>query len=160
MKFTDFVVRGAIHPKLTADSKEEVVRELVRGLVDAGRIDPAEHEAVVETVLERERLGSTGIGRGVAIPHAKHSSIGELSAAVGVSSSGVDFESLDGEPTDLFFLLVSPPERSKDHLSVLEYASRQLRNDLFCRLLRQSQTIDDIEQLLREADESSGSAFG
>jgi PTS system fructose-specific IIA component/PTS system nitrogen regulatory IIA component len=102
--------------------------------------------------MKREELGSTGIGRGVAVPHTKHASVEKLIGTVGVSPAGLDFESLDGQSASLFFLLVSPPDRPGDHLRALENISRQLRDETFCRFLRQSKSPDDILQLLEEAD--------
>jgi PTS system fructose-specific IIA component/PTS system nitrogen regulatory IIA component len=102
--------------------------------------------------MKREELGSTGIGRGVAVPHTKHPSVERLVGTVGISRNGVEFSSLDGEPVQIFFLLVSPPDRPGDHLRALENISRQLRDDTFCRFLKQSKTVQDIEQLLEEAD--------
>jgi PTS system fructose-specific IIA component/PTS system nitrogen regulatory IIA component len=159
MKFADFVVTAAIQPALTSTDKEGVLRELIGGLVQAGQLADEQMTAVCNTVLERERLGSTGIGRGVAVPHAKHSAVSRPVGTVGVSQQGVDFASLDGDPVHLFFALVSPPERSADHLAVLEYVSRQLRHDLFCKVLRQAKTADEIRQILDEVDESDGRAF-
>jgi PTS system fructose-specific IIA component/PTS system nitrogen regulatory IIA component len=88
----------------------------------------------------------------VAVPHTKHPSVQKLVGTVGVSSGGVDFNSLDGEKVQLFFLLVSPPERPGDHLRALENISRQLRDDTFCRFLKQSKSTDAIQELLQEAD--------
>ncbi|MCA9240675.1 MAG: PTS sugar transporter subunit IIA, partial [Planctomycetales bacterium] len=101
---------------------------------------------------KREELGSTGIGQGVAVPHTKHPTVGKICGAVGVSQSGVEFDSLDGEKVHLLFLLVSPPDRPGDHLRALENTSRQLRDDSFRSFLMQSSTSDDIWQLLEEAD--------
>jgi PTS system fructose-specific IIA component/PTS system nitrogen regulatory IIA component len=109
-------------------------------------------ESIVRAILNREDLGSTGIGRGVAVPHTKHASVTDLVGAVGVSSEGVDFNSLDGERVHVFFLLISPPDRPGDHLRALENISRQLRNDTFCRFLKQSKTAEEIRQLLDEVD--------
>ncbi len=102
--------------------------------------------------MKREELGSTGIGRGVAVPHTKHPSVQRLVGTVAVSSDGIDFNSLDGEKVQLFFLLISPPDRPGDHLRALENISRQLRDDTFCKFLKQATTADDIRQLLDEAD--------
>ena len=102
--------------------------------------------------MKREDLGSTGIGRGVAVPHTKHPSVSRLVGTVAVSHSGVDFESLDGEPVQLFFLLVSPPDRPGDHLRALENISRQLRDETFCRQLKSAKGPIDIQHLLEEAD--------
>jgi PTS system fructose-specific IIA component/PTS system nitrogen regulatory IIA component len=152
MKFADFVCRDAIRASLTADDKETVIREMVQALADSGRIDQGEAEGIVKAILKREELGSTGIGRGVAVPHTKHSSVGKLVGSVAVSHEGVDFDSLDGEKVFLFFLLVSPPDRPGDHLRALENISRQLRDDTFCKFLKQAKTPEEIWQLLGEAD--------
>ncbi len=152
MKFADFVCIDAIKAELTADNKEGVIRELVRSLINAGQIQEAEEDSIVKAIMKREELGSTGIGRGVAVPHTKHPSVDRLIGTVGVSQEGIDFQSLDGEKVQLFFLLVSPPDRPGDHLRALENISRQLRDDTFCRFLKQSKTRDDIKQLLEESD--------
>jgi nitrogen PTS system EIIA component len=106
----------------------------------------------VEAILKREELGSTGIGRGVAVPHTKHPSIEKLIGTVAISEEGVNFDSLDGEKVHLLFLLVSPPDRPGDHLRALENISRQLRDDTFCKFLKQSKKPEDVWQLLEEAD--------
>ncbi len=152
MKFANFICREAIRAHLDAADKEGAIREMVQSLLDAGRIAGDECEAIVKAILKREELGSTGIGRGVAVPHAKHPSVEELVGTVAVSGRGVDFASLDGETVHLFFLLVSPPDRPGDHLRALENISRQLRDDTFCRFLKQAKNREDIEQLLDEAD--------
>ncbi|MGO8689220.1 MAG: PTS sugar transporter subunit IIA [Thermoguttaceae bacterium] len=152
MKFADFVCRGAIRAQLNAVDKEGAIREMVQALMEAGKVDAKEFESIVKAILKREELGSTGIGRGVAVPHTKHPSVDRLVGTVAVSGAGVDFASLDGESVHLFFLLISPPDRPGDHLRALENISRQLRDDTFCRFLKQAKTADDIQQLLDEAD--------
>jgi PTS system fructose-specific IIA component/PTS system nitrogen regulatory IIA component len=152
MKFADFISPEAIRADLGADEKEGVIREMVQALLDAGRIEASEMESIVKAILNREELGSTGIGRGVAVPHTKHGSVDQLVGTVGVSRSGVDFDSLDGEKVFVLFLLVSPLDRPGDHLRALENISRQLRDDRFCRFLKQAKTAEEIRQLLDEAD--------
>ena len=152
MKFSDFVASEAIRSHVHADSKEGVVREMAQSLVDAGKIAAADLEGIVKAILKREELGSTGIGRGVAVPHTKHPSVSKLVGTVAVSQEGIDFQSLDGEPVQLFFLLVSPPDRPGDHLRALENISRQLRDESFCRLLKAVKEPVDIQHLLAEAD--------
>jgi PTS system fructose-specific IIA component/PTS system nitrogen regulatory IIA component len=152
MKFADFVSGGAIKAELKADDKEGVIREMVAALLEAGKISEEEVESIVKAILKREELGSTGIGRGVAVPHTKHPSVQKLVGTVAVSSEGIDFNSLDGEKVQLFFLLISPPDRPGDHLRALENISRQLRDDTFCKFLKQSKSAEDIQQLLDEAD--------
>lgn len=154
MKFADFVSAPAIRAELKADDKESVIRELIDALLAAGQIATEEVESIVKAILKREELGSTGIGRGVAVPHTKHPSVGKLVGTVGVSTEGVDFNSLDGEKVQLFFLLISPTDRPGDHLRALENISRQLRDDTFCKFLKQARSADDIRQLLEEADNS------
>ena len=154
MKFADFVSRKAIRAELTARDKEGAIREMVQALLDAGKIDTDEFESIVKAILKREELGSTGIGRGVAVPHTKHPSVDRLVGTVAISHEGVDFASLDGETVQLFFLLISPPDRPGDHLRALENISRQLRDDTFCRFLKQAKNAEDIQQLLDEADNS------
>ncbi len=152
MKFADFVCTEAVQSQLVADDKESVIRELVGALVKAGKIQQDDSEDIVKAILKREELGSTGIGRGVAVPHTKHPSVERLVGTVGISPDGVDFDSLDGEKVQLLFLLVSPPDRPGDHLRALENISRQLRDDMFCKFLKQSKSSEDICQLLAEAD--------
>lgn len=152
MKFVDFVSRDAIRTSIEVDDKEQVIRSIATALLESGKIAEDQHESIVEAILKREELGSTGIGRGVAVPHTKHPSVTELVGTVAVSEAGVDFDSLDGEKVHLLFLLVSPPDRPGDHLRALENISRQLRDETFCRFLKQSKTPDDVWQLLEEAD--------
>jgi len=152
MKFSDFVSTKAICAELSSADKESVISELVDALLQAGDIKPADREDIIKAIMKREELGSTGIGRGIAVPHTKHPSVTKLVGTVGVSTDGVEFDSLDGEKVQLFFLLVSPPDRPGDHLRALENISRQLRDETFCRFLKQSKNADDIVQLLEEAD--------
>jgi PTS system fructose-specific IIA component/PTS system nitrogen regulatory IIA component len=152
MKFADFVSREAIRADITADDKEGVIREMVQALLAANKIPQGEYESIVNAIMKREELGSTGIGRGVAVPHTKHPSIERLVGTVAVSPEGVDFDSLDGERVHLFFLLISPPDRPGDHLRALENVSRQLRDETFCKFLKQAKNTLDIVQLLEEAD--------
>jgi len=152
MKFADFVSREAIRADITADDKEGVIREMVQALLEANKVAEGEFDSIVKAIMKREELGSTGIGRGVAVPHTKHPSIERLVGTVAVSSEGVDFDSLDGEKVHLFFLLISPPDRPGDHLRALENVSRQLRDESFCKFLKQAKNPEDILQLLDEAD--------
>src|ERR1041385_1080172 len=141
MKFHDFISTGAIRADLEAEDKESVIAELVASLVESGQINADEQGSILKAIMKREELGSTGIGRGVAVPHTKHASVNRLVGTVAVSQPGIDFDSLDGEKVQLFFLLISPPDRPGDHLRALENISRQLRNDTFCRFLKQARKI-------------------
>lgn len=152
MKFADFVCQEAITASLESEDKENVIRELVGLLVSAGGIQEQDQESIIAAVMKREELGSTGIGRGIAVPHTKHPNVKKLVGTIGLSEDGIDFDSLDGEKVQLFFLLVSPPDRPGDHLRALENISRQLREETFCRFLKQAKSASDIVQLLDEAD--------
>jgi nitrogen PTS system EIIA component len=154
MKLSDFVVREAVVPNLVATSKEEVIREMVDNLRATGHIQNGETEAVIKAIMKREEQGTTGIGRGVAVPHTKHSGTSRLICNVALSKKGIDFTSLDGDPVHILFLLISPADRPGDHLRALESISRHLRNDTFCRFLRQSTTCEQIVELLDEADQN------
>jgi PTS system fructose-specific IIA component/PTS system nitrogen regulatory IIA component len=154
MKLSEFVVEEAIVADLQAGNKQEAIRTLVGALKSAGKISPADEDHIVSAIMTREELGSTGIGRGVAVPHTKHASVDSLVATVGLCGSGLDFASLDGGDVYIIFLLVSPPDRPGDHLRGLETITRHLKRDDFCRFLKQSKNKSDIMDLLREADEN------
>jgi mannitol/fructose-specific phosphotransferase system IIA component (Ntr-type) len=155
MRMSDFVVKEAIVPDLKATTKEAVIREMVESLRAAGYFKGGELEDIVKAILKREALGSTGIGRGVAIPHSKHPTADRLIGTVAISRAGVPFDSLDGEPVHVFVLLISPQDRPGDHLRALENVSRSLRDDGFVRSLRNAKTRDEIWNLLDGSDRPS-----
>ena len=152
MRMSDFVVREAIVPELSATNKEGVIREMVASLRSAGYFKGGEPDDIVKAILKRELLGSTGIGRGVAIPHTKHNSVDRLIGTVALSKAGISFDSLDGEPVFVFFLLISPQDRPGDHLRALENVVRSMRDDAFVNALRAAPDRDAIWRLLSEAD--------
>ena len=151
MRMSDFVVREAILPDLKGATKEAVIREMVEGLRTAGYFKSGEPEDIVKAILKREQLGSTGIGRGVAIPHTKHNSVERLVGSVAVSKTGVPFDSVDGEPVHVLVLLVSPQDRPGDHLRALENVARSMRDDGLVKSLRQTTTREAIWDLLNDA---------
>ncbi|HEY7326875.1 MAG TPA: PTS sugar transporter subunit IIA [Gemmataceae bacterium] len=152
MRMSDFVVREAIIPELPATNKEGVIRAMVESLRAAGQFRGADLEDIIRAILKREFLGSTGIGRGVAIPHTKHNSVERLVGTVAISHKGIAFDSLDGEPVHVFVLLISPQDRPGDHLRALENVSRSLRDDNFVRALRGATTREEIIALLDRAE--------
>lgn len=152
MRMSDFVVREAIIPDLPATNKEGVIRAMVESLRAAGQFRGADLEDIIRAILKREFLGSTGIGRGVAIPHTKHNSVERLVGTVAISQKGIAFDSLDGEPVHVFVLLISPQDRPGDHLRALENVSRSLRDDNFVRALRSATTREEIIALLDRAE--------
>ena len=154
MKLSDFVVREAILTDLKVAAKDAAIRAMVESLGTSGSIKAGEQESIIAAILKREELGSTGIGKGVAVPHTKHPSVDKLVATIALSKDGVEFASLDGEDVHILFLLVSPPDRPGDHLRGLETITRHLKNDDFCSFLKQSTSVDMVWDLLQEADDS------
>lgn len=152
MKLSDFVVREAIVVDLQATAKEGAIREIVASLRNAGKLAEGDLESVSKAILNREELGSTGIGQGVAVPHTRHPKAERLIGTVALSKKGVDFAALDGDPVDILFLLVSPPNQTGDHLRALENISRHLKDEKFVNFLRQATTREHVIELLDEAD--------
>ncbi|WP_339744220.1 PTS sugar transporter subunit IIA [uncultured Rubinisphaera sp.] len=153
MKFSEIVVKDSVITDLKVENKEDAIRKLVGSLRANGQISADNEESIVGAILKREELGSTGIGKGIAVPHTKHPSVDELIATIAIAPEGVDFASLDGEDVYILFLLISPPDRPGDHLRALETISRHLRNENFCNFLRQSRTPEEVLELLKEADQ-------
>ncbi len=155
MKLSDFVVGEAILIDLHATGKEDAIREMVRSLNQAGRLAEADMDGVARAILGREELGSTGIGQGVAVPHTRHPTVDRLLGTVALSRHGVDFAALDGEPVEILFLLISPPNQPGDHLRALENISRHLKDERFVNFLRQAKSREAIVELLAEADQGT-----
>jgi len=153
MKLSDLIDPKAIVSDLQSTTKEEVIKELIGALGAADKVDPKDAKKLVAALMAREQLGSTGIGQGLAVPHAKHNSVTNLVAAFGRSKKGIDFDSLDGEPVYLVFLLLSNKEASGLHLEALAYITKLLRDDLFCRFLKEAKDHAELVELLREADQ-------
>jgi PTS system fructose-specific IIA component/PTS system nitrogen regulatory IIA component len=155
IQFRDFIAPSAIIDELDATTKDEVLAELVDVLVDSGQLRPESRKGVLTALRNREKLGSTGIGQGVAIPHAKHPSIKNIIAAFGRSREGLPFDALDGEKVHIFFLLLSNHDSASKHLECLAYISKHIREDTFRRFLRNARDTDEIRELLAEADEKA-----
>jgi fructose-specific phosphotransferase system IIA component len=153
VKLSDLIDSKAIVSELVSTTKEEVIKELVDALAATGKIDSKDSKKLTTALMAREQLGSTGIGQGLAVPHAKHNSVGNLVAAFGRSKKGIDFDSLDGEPVYLVFLLLSNKEASGQHLEALAYITKLLRDDLFCRFLKEAKDHAELIELLKEADQ-------
>lgn len=151
MKITDFLEPKAIKTDIVATEKEAALKELVGVLAQVK--DIGDEKAIVKALLEREGLGSTGIGQGIAIPHGKTERVKELVAVLGVSRKGVNFEALDGELVYIFFLLVAPKDTAGPHLKALAQISRLLRDGYFCELIKRCKTPAEIYELIKYEEE-------
>lgn len=152
MKMTEIIKPGSIRVPLNSSERDDAIRELIDALVGSGTVPADIRDDLLEKVLERERKHSTGFGRGVAVPHVKHPKIEAMAAAVGVSQSGIDFNSLDKQPVYTIFLLLSPQSRPEEHLQAMEIIFKNLSKDTFRRELRQADDAQKIHALLDDAD--------
>jgi len=150
MKICDVLDRKSILPDLKAQNKKGILEELV---VPVAEIAGVSQQDLTRVLMERERLGSTGIGGGIGIPHGKMKSLESLVLGFGLSRKGVDFESLDGQPTHIFFLLVTPENSTGLHLKLLARISRILKNDPFKSRLLEAVDSDEILGIITEEDE-------
>ncbi len=153
MKIMDFLSKKAIVMDIKSTKKEEVIKELVDALINAGDIEKRNRNKLVEALMAREALGSTAIGQGIAIPHAKSDCVEKLIAAFGISKKGVDFDSLDGEPAHIFFLLVAPQDSAGPHLKALARISRLLKDKYFRDSLRNSEDDKAVVKIITQEDE-------
>ncbi|HYB21446.1 MAG TPA: PTS sugar transporter subunit IIA [Thermodesulfobacteriota bacterium] len=151
MKILDILDKGMIVSRLTSSDKAGVLRELVRVLAQAEK--EVDEERMLEILLERESLGSTGIGEGVAIPHGKSKDVKKLLASFGRSLPGIDFQSMDGKPAHLFFLLVAPENSAGIHLKALARISRLMKDQTFRKRLMEANSSEEIYSLFSEGDE-------
>ncbi len=148
MALADLIRPEVVKVPLVGKTKNEVLRELVQLLLDAGRI--GELESVYDALLAREALGSTGLEQGVAVPHAKTRAVRRLIAAIGIAPQGVDFQSVDGQPSRLFFLLLAPPDQSGPHIQALAEIARLAKSATFLRLLAGASSGQEVTDLIRE----------
>ena len=150
MKILDILSKEAIVTDLKSTNKKGVIEELIAPIVRRAGV---EHDDLVRVLMERERLGSTGIGGGIGIPHGKLKSLESLVLGFGLSRKGVDFESMDSKPTHIFFLLLTPENSTGLHLKVLARISKLLKNDLFKEKLLNAAGRDEIYDILEADDE-------
>ncbi len=154
MKFADFVCFKAAIPELQAHDRNGAIAELVSSLDKAGKLGKGNRKEVIRAVTKRENEASTGMGRGIAVPHVKHKAVKDVVAVIGQSSAGIDFSSLDKQPVYSVILLISPVDNADKHLQAMESIFKHLQHEKFRKFLRQCRSISQIEDLLREADES------
>jgi fructose-specific phosphotransferase system IIA component len=153
MQIMDFLSKKAILTDIKSTKKEEVIKELVDALISADEIEKRYRNKLIDTLMTRESLGSTAIGQGIAIPHAKSDCIDKLIAAFGLSKKGVEFDSLDAEPAYIFFLLVAPQDSAGPHLKALARISRLLKDKYFRDSLRACTDNKSILKIIAGEDE-------
>jgi len=152
MQTMDFLNPKAITTNLQANDKKGIIKELLDLLIKAGDIDSKDKDALLDVILEREALGSTGIGLGIGIPHGKSERVKNLVASFGVSAKGIDFDSLDGDPSHIFFLLLAPQDTAGPHLKALARISRLLKEKYIREALKKSADPKDVLKIIKEED--------
>ena len=152
MKLKDFIVSDAIVHELQATDRDGAIRELVGSLAKSGAVSESAVDEIVAALVKREQNGSTGFGKGVAVPHVKHPKIKQMAGTVGRSAQGIDFSSLDHQPVYSIVLLLSPDNQPQQHLQAMNIVFSNLQKDMFRKFLRQAASKEVIVDLLEEAD--------
>ena len=148
MRMSNFVVRDAILPELVATTRVGAITELIALLHAAGEFAAGDVPSITDAVLRRETLGSTGIGRGIAIPHSRHAAAGKVVAAVALSRGGIPFDSIDEEPVHLLALIVSPQDQPALHLRALEAVVHATKDDALVARMIACRTADELWELI------------
>ncbi len=152
MKLADFVSQEAIVVNITATDRDTVIETMIDALIKSGAAPKEVQPELIKEILDREKKGSTGFGKGVAVPHVKHTEIPKMVAAIGVSQEGIDFKALDKQPVYSVVLLLSPKDEPESHLQAMETVFGHLQNEMFRRFLRQATTSEAVVELIHEAD--------
>jgi len=147
----------AISANLKATTKQKVLEELTELLIDANEIKEQDRDEIIKVLSARESIGSTGIGYGVAIPHGKSQAIETVMLAIGYSKEGINFDSIDGKPVNLFFLLLTSPEHGQLHLKLLARLSRFLKDRFFRESLLKAKTEEDIYKAIEDREKKDKS---
>jgi len=153
MKLSNIFCSGALVPALASADRDAVIRELVTALDKAGKLGKGHREEIIKAVIKRENEASTGMGKGIAVPHVKHPAVKKVVAALGLCGRGINFASLDKQDVHSVILLVSPADDPDQHLRAMEAVFRHLQAEKFRKFLRQCQSSAQIADLLREADD-------
>jgi PTS system nitrogen regulatory IIA component len=151
LKITDFINFQSVIPALQSRDKSTAIEEMAGCLADCYR--QLDRQKVLDVLLDRERISTTAIGEGVAIPHGKLAGVDRVLGVFARSPAGVDFASLDGEPTHLFFALIAPENAAADHLKALARISRLLKDDEFRRQLNEAQTQQELYEIIAREDD-------
>ena len=153
MKLTDLIPRKAIIPELKAKDKKAAIHELVQVIRKAHDGEKFKVEEVVDAIVAREKTGSTGIGGGVGIPHAKVDGVKDVVGAFGRLHPGLDWSAVDGEPVQLVFVILAPPAKGDLYLQTLRKVMTALKKPNFVKFLKQVKTVKDIEEVFKEVEE-------
>jgi nitrogen PTS system EIIA component len=152
MKITEFVSAKSISADLKSHSKEEVIAELVGILIESGDLEKKHKSKVIEVLMAREALGSTAIGQGIAIPHGKCDCVKKLIGCLAISKKGINFDSLDGDPAFIFFLLLAPVDSAGPHLKALARISRLLKDKFIRDSLKSAHDETIILKIVEQED--------
>ena len=154
MKFADFICFDATLPNQEIAERDDLIRALVTSLDRAGKLPVGKCDELTQAVIDRENEASTGMGKGIAVPHVKHAAISEVVGVVGICPNGVDFIALDKQPVFSVLLLLSPADNPELHLQAMEGVFKHIQQEKFRRFLRQCDTVEKVKDLLLEADEN------
>jgi nitrogen PTS system EIIA component len=153
MSFNELLPENSIIFQLDAHSRDDVLSEILTRVQENGVLEEGSFEEISSKLIEREELGSTGVGNGIAVPHTKHKQFSKPILCIARSSKGVNFGALDGEPVFLFFMLLSPDKNATDHLKALTFISTALRDEFFCKFLKNATSEDEMLDIVNEMDE-------
>ena len=153
MKLSDIILADAIIPQLQATERNDAIAEAVAALAEAGAIPKSRVQEIVDAVIEREDQATTGIGKGVALPHAKLKCVKQPVGTIARCGNGIDFAALDSKPVYSMILLLSSPDHPDEHLQAMETIFKHVQREIFRKFLRQSEMKEAIIELIQEADE-------
>ncbi len=148
MALIDLISPEIVKVPITKEDKNEIIEELILILQDAGKLD--DFDTAYQAVMDREAQSSTGLEKGIAVPHAKTNAVQSLTIAIGIAPKGVDFDSMDGEPSKVFFLMLAPPDQSGPHIEALSEIARLTKSSSFLRLLTSTNSPEEVIELFRE----------
>ena len=155
MKLGDILVKEAVIYELEGTTKDDVIDELMAVMKKAKAFPPGKAEIIRDEVFKREKLGTTGIGNSGAVPHAKVQGLKKISCAFGRIGSGLDWQSVDGEPVSAVFLLISPKDDVQPHLAAIKRISELIQHEHFTTFVKQTGNTEELLDLLAEVDEGS-----
>ena len=149
MKLTSFLVQEAFLPTLAATTREAAIEEMIRKLHSVGKLPGANVEDIIAAVKRREELGSTGIGRGVAIPHSRHRDATKLVGTVALAPAGLAYDAIDGDPVKILFILISPEDQPGPHLRALDAIVQRTKDDAVLAKLLAAKTAEELWEYLQ-----------